>query len=267
MSWDDVNRSILPEIPGWPKKFRNNSRITFAREMSEVDARWWQKTFVDTHGLYPEDVAEKLVGDAPGQRTISFDMIDPLDESFAVTIEGADMNRRVWFQASELRIRDGLIYQDRMDVEAEFRGRKTTQKLMRGVAEFADLMGCRRIVLDAQEIGGYLWATAGCLPIGSWIGIRNDILPRLGRLQARREISPERVNQITRMLAAGEDDPRLLWAIARLPDEVTSSHRRSIGDPATISLGKELLIGVRWKGEIDMDSRFSRTVFRKWLRK
>lgn len=69
------------------------------------------------------------------------------------------------------------------------------------------------------------------------------------------------------MLEAGERDPRMIWAIAKLRQEVTFRHARSLSDPAKIALRKELLIGVEWKGEIDFDKRFSRLAFQKWLRR
>jgi hypothetical protein len=267
MSWDDLNKSLLPEVPGWPERYRGSSRLKFAREMSEDDARWWHSTFVQAHNLYPEDVAEKLAGPAPGEFSFRYDFIEPLDQSFMLSMEGKEGNRQIWFQASEVRLKDRFVYADRMDVDAEFRGRQTAQKLMSGIADFALTMDCRRIELVAQDIGGYLWATAGCLPVGSWIGIKSAVVSRLGRLLARREISADTAARVNRLLEAGERDPRMIWAIARLRQEVISSHARSLSDPPKIALGKELLIGVEWKGEIDFDKRFSRLAFHKFLRR
>jgi len=61
-----------PEIPGWPERFVDGPRVTFSHPLSDVDARWWNETFLKPHGLYPEDVADRLAGAAPGTRTCRF---------------------------------------------------------------------------------------------------------------------------------------------------------------------------------------------------
>jgi GNAT superfamily N-acetyltransferase len=146
-----------PKIPGWPERFRDGPRLTFSQALTEADARWWNEIFLKPPGLYPEDVAERFAGTAPGARAFRFDRISSLDQSFVLTIERGEGNRRIWFQASELRVMDGLLYQDRLDVDAEYRGRRIAQQLMRGVLR---LMQIRRIRIEAQDVGSYVWAIA-----------------------------------------------------------------------------------------------------------
>jgi hypothetical protein len=266
MSWDDVNKS-LQNMPGWPEKFSNAGTISFARVLTEAQVKWWNETFVEKYGLYPEDLALKFAGGAPGKRKIEFGSIDPLSDSFYFAIEGNEGNRQVWFQANSIHIRDGFIYHDRMDVSAEHRGQRMAQSLMRGVHEFMLQMNIKRMQLDAQDIGGYLWASAGFRPVGSWSSLSYDIHRRLSRLRTFNQVSDDDLRNIGRILAEGENDPRMFWALARMKKPVTSSHRRSLSDPDVIALGKELLIGVNWKGELDLDDRFSRLVFERWLRR
>jgi GNAT superfamily N-acetyltransferase len=146
-----------PKISGSPERFRDGPRLTFSQALTEADARWWNEIFLKPPGLYPEDVAERFAGTAPGARAFRFDRISSLDQSFVLTIERGEGNRRIWFQASELRVMDGLLYQDRLDVDAEYRGRRIAQQLMRGVLR---LMQIRRIRIEAQDVGSYVWAIA-----------------------------------------------------------------------------------------------------------
>lgn len=268
ITFEDEEERLQP--PGWPERFCSSARVTFERPVGVRDAAWWARTFVETHGLFPEDFAERLSRGAPGEKSFAFEWIRAADESFALKMEGSEGNRTIWFHGSDLTVqggifKDAVVYQDRLDVALEHRGRRYAQAIMRPIVEMAELLGVTRLSLDAQDIGGYLWAAAGAVPKGSWTDIARAVSPRLQRLRRRGEITIERQDQVSDMLARGDRDPRLLWAIARLPDPVTSTHARNPMDPETISLGKELLIGVSWKGEFNLSDTVSRAALRDWL--
>lgn len=237
------------EVPG---------SITFDPRPSAADEAWWRAMM--PKGSTPLGVAAILDRGLPGHRAVTCE-IRALDDALSFTLTGSEGNAVVWLHASRLDLRDMSFCHDGLNIEHTRRGGGLAQRLVGNVADFGATMGVTRMTLDAEGIGGYMWAKAGAVPVGDWTGLRIEVEARLERLRRRRQIDKAITGDVRRLLARGSAQPTIIRSIAGLPVDVRSSHRLNPGDPDRIPLGKELLIGARWRGEIDLGDRLTRDIF------
>ncbi len=132
------------------------------------------------------------------------------------------------------------------------------------VVDFAASMGAATVGLDTNDIGGYVWAKAGFVP-RDWTSFELQVDARLRALQrSKGKVGEVEETTIQAMLLAGRRDPKVIRSIAARETEVRSTNRREPGDPERIGIGKQLLIGTNWDGELVLGDDESMEIFSKW---
>lgn len=206
-------------------------RVEFKRILSRDDKQWWTETF---GARAPLAVAERLSRGLPGEKNFEFD-IDGIGGTFLLDMTGRQANATIWYYSSALQLRWAEFYQDGVNISMSARGLGLVQRLIGNAADLAQSVGVRRLTLDARDIGGYMWARAGAVPQGSWLGLRQTIERRVRRLlDYRKEITVDDAEMVDRLLKGGERNPRMFWALASLRNrsrppiaEIRRNRRRS----------------------------------------
>ena len=237
--------------------------LTFTRRPDQRDRDWWQSRMPE--GATPEGVAAILGRGLPGHRTADWD-IDGVDETAFVTLIGSEANVNLWIHATRIDLKSMEFYQDGLSIDHKRRGAGMAQRLVGNSADLATSMGIGRLTLNTENVGGYMWVKAGAVP-KDWTSLRIQLENRLDALKRRRVPLGEEDRIVRDLLVLGTSDPRAVRAIAGRALEVRSSHRPHQGDPEKTTLGRELLIGSQWYGEIDLQDRETLAMFTAWRRK
>ena len=180
---------------------------------------------------------------------------------------GRSANAEIWFNYARFDLREMRFYEDGIRIDEKFRGAGHAQRLVGNIADLADRLGVSKIVLSTEQVGGYLWARAGAVPIGRTGDLRDEIKKRLRRAAVRTPFEATRLGQVSTLIEAIGSNPRAIWGIANLPDMVEAAEGRPLNGDRTWALGKELLTGCRWDGEIALDDPLARGVFETWREK
>jgi GNAT superfamily N-acetyltransferase len=256
-----VSKPPAQQIAGWPEAFRNANRIRFGTEPAEADARWWMDKIFRPTGCLPLDLAERLCARAPGEASFVYAFISHATESFDLAMEGTGETGRIWLHAAVLELRGSRLLWDGVRVDPGWRERGVSRTLAGNLVALCRQLAVRTIRIDAEEIGGYHWANAGFVPAtGEWRNIRDYALRQVPRLG----LSPERVASIVQLLVELEQDPSTLWTIARLPDRVLDPTSDPMARTHT-TLGRALLVGAEWTGELNLDAVLQIARFEEWL--
>lgn len=268
MRWRVTDRWIPPgtipdDIPGWPDKFRNDNRLRFELEPSQMDAVWWADRFVGTYGLFPVDMAEKLFKAAPGEKTYTYRYIDYLEESFELYADGFGSNgARIWFSNAALELHDDHFVWD--TVKSYDRGLGVGRAIAGSLYSAAMEFGLNRITVATEDIGSFLWAEAGFTPdLGSWPGVKADLYQRY--VANKRHMSQRSMGIIEGILTdPTKDNPASIHMIATLEDLVPARVTRDPRNPDRVALGKEMLVGLRWVGGLELSIEAQRQRFEEW---
>ena len=239
------------------------NHLTFTRPPNKEDRDWWQANMPE--GATPEGVAAVLGRGLPGRRTAEWD-IDGRDGSAFVTLGGFETNARLWMHATRIDLSSMEFYQDGLSIIHKRRGAGFAQRLVGNSADLATAMGIGRLTLNTENVGGYMWVRAGALP-KDWTSLRIQLEGRLDALKRRRVHLGDDERVVRDLLVVGGSDARAIRAIAANTLEVRSSHRLHEGDPERTTLGRELLIGSQWPGEIDLRDPETLAMFTEWRRK
>lgn len=238
-----------------------DGRLSFTREPNERDVAWWLENMPE--GATPEGVAAMLLRGLPGRRTAEWD-IDVPEDAATVTLEGTEGNARLWMQTTKIKVNEVHFYEDGLVIDHKRRGVGLAQRLMGNVVDLATSMGAATVGLDTNDIGGYVWAKAGFVP-RDWTSFEFQVDARLRALQrSKGKVGEEEESKIQAMLLAGRRDPRVIRSIAARETEVRSTNRREPGDPESISIGKQLLIGTNWEGELVLGDDEAMDIFNIW---
>ena len=236
-------------------------RLSFTRKPGEADVAWWRKNMPED--ATPEGVAAMLLRGLPGQRTAEWD-IDVPEDAATVTLEGREGNARLWMQTTKIRVNAIHFYEDGLTIDHKRRGVGLAQRLMGNVIDLAASMGASTVGLDTNDIGGYVWAKAGFVP-RDWTSFELQVDARLRALQrSKGKVGEVEEATIQAMLSAGRRDPKVIRSIAGRETDVRSTNRREPGDPERIGIGKQLLIGTNWDGELVLRDDESMEIFNKW---
>ncbi len=246
-----------------PEAFQPSNRLTFDRPLSETDVTWWIERFYLPHGLLPLSMADRLCGGARGERQYVYRHISALSESFELAVEGSDEEGRLWFHASLMDIANDRFLWDAINVQPRARRQGISKAVARGLFETCVLLGLAELRVEAEHIGGFLWAYAGFEPDpGSWPPLTDHLVRALGTVA--RHLAPARMSEVTNLVIAGRGRPETLLAIARLSDPVPSRY-----DPGLtaddVPLGLAMLAGAHWSGTVDLHAGPSRRRFEEWL--
>lgn len=162
---------------------------------------------------------------------------------------------------------DGITATHRL-FKAAKTGSGSAKNLLRCTMGSYHALGVDRVELNANiDVGGYAWARFGFLP-NNWNSVKKAIQKNLASIQSGQHkvssvgpngkptksiaapIAPEHEAAIARILES--KDPRTLWTIADM---------RVNGRP----VGKELLLGSKWLGGLDIDDKHSMDRFNSYI--
>jgi len=249
------------DIPGWPEAFRAGNRVTFEREPTEADARWWGERIFASTGWLPLDLAERLCAGMPGEATFRYAFISRATESLLLRADGTDAIGPIWMHATVLEVGSARFLLDRLEVDPRWRRHGVSRTLVRNLVEASQLLGIRIIRIDAEGDGGYHWAGAGFLPVrGTWREIRDYAVRQMPRLG----LDPARQNQVLKLLVDAEEAPELLWTVASMTDPVMDRYSDPMAGQQT-TLGRALLVGSKWSGELNLEDRVQMARLEEWL--
>ena len=236
-------------------------RLSFTHRPEEQDIAWWQRTMPEN--ATPEGIAAVLLRGLPGRRTAEWDIDAPQDSAY-VTLEGREGNARLWMQTTKISVNALHFYEDGLVIDHKRRGMGLAQRLIGNVVDLASAMGAGSVELDTNDIGGYAWAKAGFVP-KDWTSLRLQVEARLAALQrSSGRVGEAEETTINAMLSAGGRDPRIIRSIAGRETEVRSTNMREPGDPERVAIGKQLMIGTNWNGELVLGDRESMVIFGNW---
>ncbi len=236
-------------------------KLSFAHTPGERDIAWWRRNM--PKGATPEGVAAVLLRGLPGRRTAEWDIDVPQDSAY-VTLEGREGNARLWIQTTRISVNAVHFYEDGLAIDHKRRGVGLAQRLMGNVVDLAGSMGAGSVELDTNDVGGYVWAKAGFVP-RDWTSLRLQVEARLSALQrSSGRVGEAEETTINAMLSAGGMDTKVIRSIAGRETEVRSTNMREPGDPERVAIGKQLLIGTNWNGELVLGDKESMEIFRSW---
>jgi hypothetical protein len=178
--------------------------------------------------------------------------------------EGAGDQGRIWYSNAALELLDDRFLWDM--VRADQRGMGVAKKIAKNLYDATLEFGLSRITVATEDVGSYLWARAGFIPErASWQGLKVDLYRRFVSL--RRHMSQDSARLVEGIIAGdAHDDPFLVQVIARLDDRVPARVTRDPMNPEMVELGKEMLVGLHWVGNLDVATEIRRRRFEEWLR-
>ncbi len=238
-------------------------QIEFRPAVESVDKTWWREVFGEET---PLQVLRQVAKSMPGRHEARF-AIDGLQQRFVLDITGRQANAEIWFNYARFDLREMRFYEDGIRIDDKFRGAGHAQRLVGNLADLADRLRVSKIALSTEHVGGYMWARAGAVPVGKTAELRDDLKKRLRRAAIRTRFEPHRLEQVSKLIDAIDTNPKAIWGVANLPDLVEAAEGRPLNGDRTWALGKELLTGCEWDGEIALDDPIARGVFETWREK
>lgn len=138
----------------------------------------------------------------------------------------------------------------------EFQDAGLAKRIFVNSLKLYEHLGVERITLTAGlEVGGYAWARYGFKPDSkkSLRELYDKVRENLGRL----DISTRSRDLVSRLMRS--DDPKTVWALSDLDMMVTDYWGERM------KLGKALLLGTTWDGELDLKDEESRVRFQQYV--
>ncbi len=158
------------------------------------------------------------------------------------------MNRCITFSEDEAP----EVSHDLLKLQPEFQDKNLAKELLSRSVEVYDQIGIEKVTLTAGlTVGGYAWAKYGFKP---------DSPEETWELwdQVQSNLEDLSLSARTRNLVSGllrSDDPKTVWTLSDLGQQVEDEY----GEETT--LGKALLMGTAWCGELDLTDSESRQRF------
>lgn len=128
------------------------------------------------------------------------------------------------------------------------------REVFKALVDSACLIPVGKIALEASRVGGYAWAKFGFTPRDSqeWKKLSESIftnrLPNLKPL-----LSDEIFSAVETILK--NPDPKSIWALADLSDEITLPEDSFVFPGLKVPLGKALLVRTFWYAELDLKDK------------
>ena len=215
------------------------------REARREEVAFWNRQIK----LSPERVVSGLVGAVDQQRPgllkaariRILEQVEPKEPMVDISVKfgSVEVNRLLYFEEGRLTVIHQLL--DLGDLKNRGLGAEVTRDALRLYRE----LGVSNIVLKASMTeGGYVWARYGFVPSQSaWDKVRGQIRERLAEMDLDGALRQEITSHLD------DKNPRAIWRVA---DSV---------------LGKELLLGRSWDGEMDLGDQVSVRRTRDYLRR
>ena len=246
--------------------FENGNRVTFVRPVDEAGRAWWLERFHARFGLTPEDMGDLITRSVLSAKSVRYDFIDGVGQSFALRVEGRFSDEgSVWFVERTLNLSGSVFNADEMFIPAQDAGEGIGRRLMADLIRTSALIGVSRITLQARQIGRYAWLRMGFRPdAGSWGDLRRTLLTAIYRFEE--ELGRDLTGELARRIAHGR--PETANFLAALETEVRSPKLRDdAGRPVRVPLGKALFLDLvgDWSGEYNLEESDMERIARAYL--
>jgi hypothetical protein len=193
-------------------------------------------------GIEPEDAYRQLSRQLPGlQLTLA------PDSQEVVTLISSIKDVPGYLYGNFIYNREeGTLSVGSVDVSPKMQGRGTARQLLGNLMDVVESgMEANPLTITATDVGSYTWARMGfAAEEGEWSKLQKPVLKRWKQL--RPHIPEKDACLVDAMLK--EKNPEstrdLIWAISDLAFPTPGTEKPS-------ALGKDLLVGLGWKGELD----------------
>ena len=235
---------------------------------SMSDVEYWNKAV----GVRPDDYLDSISGGKRIRGSLqlwkdSKDRNILVDGKLTSAAPGPDGAFEVYGDISRMVIGDNA-HHGLLRLRHELNGSGIARDILRESFELYQRIGVKTVDLDANiNVGGYAWAKYGFKPdVGEWERFTRYATEKLKVLESsapalegsargvlRGAMSDAERRALEKLLQSR--DPRTIWAIAEF--ETASG----------VKVGKELLLGSFWHGEIDLSDREAMARFEAYLRR
>ena len=182
-------------------------------------------------------------------QNLDFDLRFQCDESGK---EAGCMSRSINFSDREAPYVEHCYFR----LEKEFQKGGIGKSILSNSVKMYDKLGIGKVYLSAGlSVGGYAWAKYGFKPEN-----RDDLFRLYDEVRSNMyslNLNPRIYSLVTGLLNC--DDPKTVWTLSDLQMPVTKF------DGEQTTLGKALLMGTSWNGELDLKDRESRERFEQYV--
>lgn len=149
------------------------------------------------------------------------------------------------------------VHHQLLELDPELQGQGVAKELLANSIELYEQAGINRVTLMAAlEVGGYAWAKYGFSPLPgrNTRELFSAVRERLAAIDGLADPVRAVVNRLLE-----SDDPKAIWAISDLEGIKVTQQGRSV------ALGKALLLGTHWQGELRLDDPQARARFDQYI--
>ena len=200
-----------------------------------------------------EFVSKMLGGMAPRSLTTRFDKNGAYINGNLV----GDGGKYLGHINRQIDLKKKTAYHQSLELMPDAQGKGLAKEILANQIELYQKIGLDRVSLTAGlDRGGYAWAKYGFLPTpGYWASLRGDLQRSLMQLSNHGKITKQQFDAVQPLLQS--EDPHSMWAIS----DVTSP--TADGRP----LGKQLLSGTGWSGQLNLKDKDSMERFNAYVAK
>lgn len=147
---------------GWPKAFQDSKWLKFKVPVTIEGARWWNKRFHETTGMFPGDFVKAIAFGTPGFTVVTFENFDHVDETFEIVMRGlredpeaAEIPVELFLKRQRFEMRVGVATKGLTKVVPERKGEGIGTRLMLNLVDLALDCKMTRVDMEADDIGRY----------------------------------------------------------------------------------------------------------------
>ncbi len=166
----------------------------------------------------------------------------------------------------------GKLFVEHFSFDSAHMGKGGGKAVLRCSVGVYQKLGVDRMTLNANgDVGGYVWARFGFIP-EDWEKVRSNLKNILDSIQSGNHRNQTRnkdgTGSASNITAKFSDD-----AFMKISEMLKSDDPSVIGDIAGLTgtsgreIGKELLLGSLWSGELNLNDKRAMGVFNKYLQK
>lgn len=189
--------------------------------------------------------------------TLKDSELDYLDFDMRMQSKGTAERAGVMARVFDFSNKSGpTVEHSYLKFEPEFQDAGLAKEILSRSMRLYERLGMERVTLTAGlSVGGYAWAKYGFKPDSS--ESLSQLYDEVGWNLEQLDLAPRTHNIVERLMRS--DDPKTIWTISDLDQLVTSF------DGEKMKLGKALLLGTSWSGELDMTDEESRQRFDQYV--
>jgi GNAT superfamily N-acetyltransferase len=248
-------------------RFVGSNSLIFSPPWSDEQIDWWQQNIFKPHGLYPDDLGEKLSASIQGDKTVTLLDMNPKTNSFVIRVKGLpEETGEAWWHQRALDLTGRLFRAEKMVVPFNKQKMGVGRFLMADLVDTAAKLGIKQISIEAEDVGRYAWARFGFVPDRTAWMYHVRIEARMRLLRSSSQIDPKNLAAYRELL--DKENPRLIREVARWTDQVDSIKEFDVnGHPEKVALGKAVLLETpaNWFGTFDLEDAETMDIFKRYV--